>query len=100
MDARGSRSDRAGSMVHAMVRGLVDIASEKAEDEGIDHIGLSGGVSYNRAISTWTKELVEARGLKFVCHDLTPNGDGCISRAVRSGFARPRLKFNHSPRNV
>ena len=79
MNARGNPADKAGSMTHAMVRGLVDIASEKAEDEGIGHIGLSGGVSYNRAISTWAKDLVEARGLKFVCHDLTPNGDGCIS---------------------
>jgi len=79
MNVRGNQADRAGSMTYAMVRGLVDIASEKAEDEGIEHIGLSGGVSYNRAISTWTKDLVEARGLKFVCHDLTPNGDGCIS---------------------
>ncbi len=79
IDARGSRADRAGSMVHSMVSGLVDIAVEKAEDEGIEHVGLSGGVSYNHAISTWTKELVESRGLRFVCHDLTPNGDGCIS---------------------
>jgi hydrogenase maturation protein HypF len=79
MDSPGSRADRAGSMVHAMVRGLVDVAVERAEDEGIGHIGLSGGVSYNRAISTWTKELVESRGLRFGCHDLTPNGDGCIS---------------------
>jgi len=79
MEASGSRADLAGSMTYAMVRGLVDIAAEAAEDQGIEHIGLSGGVSYNRAISAWTKELVQARGLKFVCHDLTPNGDGCIS---------------------
>ncbi|MCG7844453.1 MAG: carbamoyltransferase HypF, partial [Methanomassiliicoccales archaeon] len=79
MDSKGSRADRAGSMTYAMVRGLVDIAAEAAEDEGLEHIGLSGGVSYNRPISSWTKELVEERGLTFVCHDLTPNGDGCIS---------------------
>ncbi|MCX6650668.1 MAG: carbamoyltransferase HypF [Methanomassiliicoccales archaeon] len=79
IEASGTKADRAGSMVYAMVRGLVDIAAEVAEDEGVEHIGLSGGVSYNRPISTWTKELVEDRGLKFVCHDRTPNGDGCIS---------------------
>jgi len=79
MEASGSKADLAGSMTYAMVRGLVDIAAEAAEDQGIEHIGLSGGVSYNRAISAWTKELVQARGLQFVCHDLTPNGDGCIS---------------------
>lgn len=79
MEAEGERADRAGSMVRAMVRGLVDIAVEKALEEGMGHIGLSGGVSYNRAISTWAKGMVEASGLKFVCHDLTPNGDGCIS---------------------
>ncbi|NLX47496.1 MAG: carbamoyltransferase HypF [Euryarchaeota archaeon] len=79
MESRGSRADRAGSMVHAMVRGLVDIAVERAEDEGLEHVGLTGGVSYNRAISEWAKEMVEASGLRFVCHGLTPNGDGCIS---------------------
>jgi hydrogenase maturation protein HypF len=79
MEASGSMADRAGSMVYAMVRGLVGMAAEAAEDEGVDHIGLSGGVSYNRPISTWAKELVEGHGLRFVCHDLTPNGDGCIS---------------------
>ena len=79
MEASGTKADRAGSMTYAMVRGLVDIAAEAAQDGGLKHIGLSGGVSYNRAISAWTKEMVEARGLEFVCHDRTPNGDGCIS---------------------
>ncbi len=79
MEARGDRADLAGSMAHAMVRGLVDIAAEEAEAEGLRHVGLSGGVSYNHAISAWTREMVEARGLIFVGHDLTPNGDGCIS---------------------
>jgi hydrogenase maturation protein HypF len=79
MEARGSRADRAGSMVHALLEGLVDLAAEAAETEGVRHIGLTGGVSYNHAISAWTKELVEARGLTFVCHDLVPNGDGGIS---------------------
>jgi hydrogenase maturation protein HypF len=79
MDSKGSKADLAGSMTYAMLKGLVDIAADAAEDEGVEHIGLTGGVSYNRPISQWTKEMVEDRGLKFVCHDLTPNGDGCIS---------------------
>ena len=79
MDSSGSVADRAGSMTYAMLSGLVDIAVEAAEDEGVKHIGLSGGVSYNRPISRWSKMLVERRGLEFVCHDRTPNGDGCIS---------------------
>lgn len=79
MEAGGSRADRAGSMVHALLEGLVDLAAEAAETEGVRHIGLTGGVSYNHAISAWTKELVETRGLTFVCHDLVPNGDGGIS---------------------
>jgi hydrogenase maturation protein HypF len=79
MEAPGGVADRAGSMVHAMVGGLVDIAAEAAEEEGVRHIGLGGGVSYNRPISRWTKQLVEERGLDLICHDLTPNGDGCIS---------------------
>lgn len=79
MEAKGDRADRAGSMTYAMLSGLVDIAADAAEDQGLEHIGLSGGVSYNRPISQWTMDMVEGRGLKFVGHDLTPNGDGCIS---------------------
>jgi len=79
MEASGTKADRAGSMVYAMVRGLVEIAAETAEDEGVKQVGLSGGVSYNRHISTWTKQLVEERELAFIGHDRTPNGDGCIS---------------------
>jgi hydrogenase maturation protein HypF len=79
MEAKGSVADRAGSMTYAMLRGLVDMAIETAEDEGVQHIGLTGGVSYDRPISKWCQEMVGEGGMTFVAHDLTPNGDGCIS---------------------
>lgn len=79
MEAKGTVTDRAGSMTRSVLRGLVDIAVEVAEDEGIEHIGLTGGVSYNRTISEWCQEMVAERGMTLVAHDLTPNGDGCIS---------------------
>jgi hydrogenase maturation protein HypF len=61
------------------MRGLVDIAVDEAERIGVKHIGITGGVSYNKAISSMANELVEARGLRLVCHDRLPNGDGCIA---------------------
>jgi hydrogenase maturation protein HypF len=78
-EAEGSREDKAHSLVKAVMRGLVDIAVDEAERIGVQHIGISGGVTYNKTISEMAKGLVEARGLKLVCHDRLPNGDGCIA---------------------
>lgn len=79
VEAKGSSADKAHSLVKAVMRGMVDMAAEEAEDKGVMSIGISGGVSYNRTISSMAKELVEERGLRFVCHDRLPNGDGCIA---------------------
>jgi hydrogenase maturation protein HypF len=91
VEAKGDREDKAHSLVRAVMRGLVDIAVDEAEDKGVMSIGISGGVSYNHAISSMAKELVEARGLKFVCHDQLPNGDGCIA-VGQCAIALKRMK--------
>ncbi|HUL39854.1 MAG TPA: carbamoyltransferase HypF, partial [Methanomassiliicoccales archaeon] len=90
-EANGSGQDKALSLVRAVMRGLVDIAIEEAESRGVLNIGISGGVSYNHAISSMAKELVEARGLRFVCHDRLPNGDGCIA-VGQCAIALKRMK--------
>ena len=58
---------------------LVDRACDTAEEEGIDVVGLTGGVSYSSPIAAWTKEAVERRGLRFADHHRVPNGDGGVS---------------------
>jgi hydrogenase maturation protein HypF len=65
--------------VKAVMKGLVDIAAEAARSKGVRSVGISGGVTYNHAISSMAKELVEGQGLEFACHDRLPNGDGCIA---------------------
>jgi hydrogenase maturation protein HypF len=69
VESKGSSQDRAHSYVKALIRGLVDVAVEEAQKHGIDHIGISGGVSYNATISTMAKSMIERSGLRFICHD-------------------------------
>jgi len=79
VESKGSSQDRAHSYVKALVRGLVEVAVEEAQKHGIDHIGISGGVSYNATISAMAKSIIEQSGLRFVCHDVLPNGDGGVA---------------------
>ncbi|MBM4237787.1 MAG: carbamoyltransferase HypF, partial [Euryarchaeota archaeon] len=79
LDSNGSADDKARSFVHALLEAMVDIAAEEARNRRIESIGITGGVSYNHAISLIAKELIEARGFRFVCHNTVSNGDGGIS---------------------
>ena len=79
LDANGKTSDIIHSFVGTLLSGLVDVACDEAEKEGIKRIGLTGGVSYSFTISEITRQLVKGRGLEFVCHDSVPNGDGNVS---------------------
>jgi hydrogenase maturation protein HypF len=79
VESKGNPQDRAHSYVRSLVQGLVDVAVEEAQKHGIAHIGISGGVSYNATISAMAKSMIERSGLKFVCHDILPNGDGGVA---------------------
>lgn len=87
-EVNGAREDRARSFVTALLESLVEAAADRAEAHGLQDIGLTGGVSYNYTITKLVEQMVEARGLQFVCHDRLPNGDGCVS----SGQAAVALK--------
>ena len=58
---------------------MCNIAIEKAEDEDIPYIGVTGGVSYNIPIVEMIKKNVEKNNLKLLVHNRIPNGDGGIS---------------------
>ena len=73
------RKHIAAAAQEAVAKGLADLAIEAAEKEGIKVIGASGGVFYNRAITSSIKKSVERAGLAFVMHRVLPPGDGCIS---------------------
>jgi hydrogenase maturation protein HypF len=70
----------------AIADGLSEIAIKNAERNGINYIGLTGGVSYNKIISERIKENVENNGFKFLYHRRAPNGDGGISFGQGVGY--------------
>jgi hydrogenase maturation protein HypF len=74
-----ARADLARSFVESVVRQMVDIAADRAEQEGIRRIGLTGGVSYNLPFCEIAVRRIEERGLEPLLHDRIPNGDGGIS---------------------
>jgi hydrogenase maturation protein HypF len=73
------RANAAASFVKAMVGSLVQVAADGARKEGLDAIGLSGGVSYSLPIARYFEDAVLKAGLKPRLHDSLPNGDGGIS---------------------
>jgi hydrogenase maturation protein HypF len=79
LDSDPERADASASIVRSLVNALAERACDAAEDSGLKHVGLSGGVSYSNPIASWTEEVVRARGLEFLTHERVPNGDGGIS---------------------
>lgn len=63
----------------ALARGLARIAVDVAEEKGMDTIGVSGGVAYNRAIVEAARRLCVNEGFKFRVCEVVPCGDGGIS---------------------
>lgn len=77
--ARVSRRHIAAAAQRVIARGLASVAIDAASSKGIEVVGGSGGVFYNRAITAAVRKEVEKAGLRFVQHELLPSGDGGIS---------------------
>ena len=77
--SESERCAAAASFVKAVVEGLVQVAAEGARKEGLDSIGLTGGVAYSLPVCRHFEDAVLAAGLKPVFHDSLPCGDGGIS---------------------
>ena len=90
------REDIAYSVVYNIMRELVQSASDAADSAGIDHLGLTGGVSYNGTIARMFMELASETGHPFLLHSDVPNGDGGVS-VGQAAIAAKRLR---SPRSV
>jgi len=74
-----ARRHIAAGAQRALVGGMAEVAVDTARARGIKVVGGSGGVFYNRAISSSVREVVERAKLKFVGHELLPPGDGGVS---------------------
>ena len=59
--------------------GLFEIAKKIADKYGINAIGITGGVSYNRIITERVMNNAKKEGFNFIYHQRVPNGDGGIS---------------------
>jgi [NiFe] hydrogenase maturation protein HypF len=72
-------ADIAYSVVFNVMKELVESAVECADDNGIDNIGITGGVSYNSTVCEMFSDLVSDSGHGLIFHESVPNGDGGIS---------------------
>ena len=77
--ARENPRNIASSSIYSLSKKIIDVAIEKARDEGIKKIGLSGGVAHNMYITKIVKDEIEKEGLLFLQHEKTPPGDAGIS---------------------
>ena len=73
------KSDLSYSFVYYLLKELTRIAVEKADEKGIEYIGITGGVSYNTTITKIVESFVKKSNKKFLTHNNIPNGDGGIS---------------------
>ncbi len=74
-----SRPELAYAAQWFLGQGLAEIACDVATDEGLIHVGFSGGVAVNRIITYAIVDHVRNRNLVPVLHSLIPPGDGGVS---------------------
>jgi hydrogenase maturation protein HypF len=72
-------ADAAYSIIYNVMKCLTESAIDTADSEGIKHIGITGGVSYNSAVCKIFTELAKDSEHELIFHNNIPNGDGGIS---------------------
>jgi hydrogenase maturation protein HypF len=85
-----SKADLAYSVHAYLGKGLATLAVEKALEQDVKTIGLSGGAAVNILLTQIMRKTVEAAHLRFVMHESIPPGDGGVSfgQAVVGAFSR------------
>ncbi|MCL2711807.1 MAG: carbamoyltransferase HypF [Methanomassiliicoccaceae archaeon] len=73
------KEDIAYSVVRTVVNNMMNVACDTAVSKGLNCIGVTGGVSYNRPICEMIDDEAKKRGMDVMHHSLIPNGDGGIS---------------------
>ena len=66
---------KATSYVSSVSKSITQAAIKAAEDKGIESIGISGGVSYNRPIVETIRDRLNEEGYELIVHNKVPNGD-------------------------
>lgn len=78
-EKRVSRSELAYAAQQSIGQGLAEIACEIAKDEGVLHVGFSGGVALNRIITKSITNHIQESNLVPILHSFVPPGDGGVS---------------------
>ena len=79
IDRNDKSEDVAYSIVYNVMKELVAVAVENADRTGNGYIGMSGGGTYNHAVSMMFEELGKTSDHELIFHERIPNGDGGIS---------------------
>jgi hydrogenase maturation protein HypF len=74
-----SRPELAYAAQYSIGQGLAEIACQVAQEEGILHVGFSGGVAVNHILTRSVVKHIQENGLVPILHSLVPPGDGGIS---------------------
>jgi hydrogenase maturation protein HypF len=74
-----SRAELAYAAQWHLGEGLAKLACDVAMDEGILHVGFSGGVAINRIVTASIDHQIRKNGLIPLFHSMIPPGDGGIS---------------------
>jgi hydrogenase maturation protein HypF len=74
-----SRPELAYAAQYSIGQGLAEIACQVAQEEGILHVGFSGGVAVNRIFTRSIAKHIQKNNLVPILHSLVPPGDGGIS---------------------
>ena len=72
-------TDVAYSIIYNVMKCLIDNAIETADSEGIESIGITGGVSYNSSVCKMFSEIAKDSEHELIFHNNIPSGDGGVS---------------------
>ena len=78
-ESRENVNDIVYSAVKAVIKGMVETAVDKANKQGLNSIGISGGVAYNKKILSIMEEEIKKHGFSIMLHNKIPPGDGGIA---------------------
>ena len=79
IDGTVRREDAAYSIVYNVMSELVESSIQESDRTGLDHIGITGGVSVNSVITRMFEDMVISSLHPIAMHRDVPNGDGGIS---------------------
>jgi len=93
-DKKNRQSDIAAKFQIEIALAFSEVAKEIAELQGINKVGLTGGVAYNYSFAKTIKEDIESEGFEFLEHNLVAPGDAGISTGQLIGGLFHHQKIN------